>query len=84
MAPLVLSPWLSLGKHPPPFFTVLEDLSMIAPCPSGHGDGLTIQAWPILVSHLLGNSDWSTGWTHDPVRVSQNPSLDVYMEAVRG
>lgn len=46
---------------------------MIAPCPSGHKDGLNIQAWPIMVSHLLGNGDWSTGWTHmtgsGPVRI---------------
>lgn len=47
------------------------------PCPSGHGDGLTLWAWPIMVSHLLGNSDWSMAWTHAWVRASQNPSWDV-------
>lgn len=24
------------------------------------------------------------GWTHDPMRASRNPSLDVYMEAAGG
>lgn len=60
----------------PPFHAVLEQLSVIVPCPSGHEKGHTIHVWPVIVSHPLGNSDWSTEWAHNPVRASQNPSLE--------
>lgn len=74
--PIVLFCPALLEAESPPFLAVLEQLSVIAPCPSGHEEGHTIHVWPIIVSHPLGNSDWSTEWTHNPVRASQNPSLE--------
>lgn len=79
-SPVFVCP-LRPGEPPPAFLAVLKELSVIEPCPSGHGGGLTTQAWPILVSHLLGNNDWSKSgrMTHSrPVWILH---WDFYMDA---
>lgn len=59
-----LSAQPSFRKHPPPFHQFWRSCRWQS-LPFWSRGWTHHQAWLIMVSHLLDNSDWSTGWVHD-------------------